>query len=149
MSMFTKKDLNKTLRATPKTLLSQRKRIKLDATKEWTLWRLAVKIANFLIWKRKAVYNDFWDAGDHVVVENVEKISVTGNKLKDKNYYTYSGYKWNVKSITMKDQLSKHPERVLRHCVRGMLPKNKLRDVRMKRLKLVVWPSILFDHLVK
>jgi len=146
--MFTKKDLNQTLRATQKTLLSQRKRLKINAQNE-TLGRLAVKIANLLIWKRKATYADFWDAGDHVIVENVEKISVTGNKLKDKIYYTYSGYKGNVKSITMKDQLVKHPERVLYHCVRWMLPKNKLRDLRMKRLKLIVWPSTSYDHLVK
>lgn len=147
--MFTKKDLNKTLRVTPKNLNAQKKWVKIDATKEWTLWRLAVKVARLLIGKDKPSYNDFWDAWDFVVVENVSLAPVTGAKMKDKIYYTYSWYKWNVKSMTMRELLAKHPEKVLRYAVRWMLPKNKLRDPRMKKLKLFATTSEKYDHLVK
>jgi large subunit ribosomal protein L13 len=61
-------------------------------------------------------------------------------------YYRYSGYKGNLKSMNLRDMLQKQPEEVLRLAVRGMLPKNKLRDSRLKRLKLFVTPSSQFDH---
>jgi large subunit ribosomal protein L13 len=147
--MFTKKDLNKTLRVAPKTLNAQKKWIKLDAIKEGTLGRLAVKIASLLIGKNKASYNDFRDAGDFVIVENVAQAAVTGSKMTEKMYYTYSGYKGNVKSMTMRELLAKHPEKVLWYAVRGMLPRNKLRDLRMKRLKLFPHTSTSYDHLIK
>ncbi|PID34572.1 MAG: 50S ribosomal protein L13 [candidate division SR1 bacterium] len=88
--------------------------------------------------KGKEYYSDFWDAGDFVYVENADKIKVTGNKLSQKVYYSYSGYKGNVKDITLKELLQKKPEKALWFAVRGMLPKNKLRAPRMKRLKLSV-----------
>jgi len=134
---FTKTDLNKTLWAKPNEMDKQRKRYKVDATGK-TLGRLATDIAKKLLGKDKAYYCDFWDCGDFVVVENAEKIRVTGKKLDDKTYYTYSGYKGNVKSMSLKDMLKKKPHRVLEIAVRGMLTKNKLRDKRMKRLKVVV-----------
>jgi large subunit ribosomal protein L13 len=79
-------------------------------------------------------------------VENAEKIRVTGKKLDEKMYYNYSGYKWNLKSINLGDLLKKNPIRAIEAAVRGMLTKNKLRDKRMKRLKVVAWPCATYDH---
>ena len=93
--------------------------------------------------KDRAYYSDFWDAGSFVIVENVENIVATGKKLTDKVYYTYSGYKGNLKSITLGELLKKNPGKALWYAVRGMLPKNKLRDARIKRLKLVKGTTLL------
>lgn len=134
---FTKTDLNKTLWVKPTEMDKQRKRYKVDATGK-TLGRLATDIAKKLLGKDKAYYCDFRDCGDFVVVENAEKIRATGKKMDEKMYHTYSGYKGNVKSMPLKDMLKKKPHRVLEIAVRGMLTKNKLRDRRMKRLKVVV-----------
>lgn len=142
---FTKKDLNKTLRVKPEEMNKQRKRYKVDASHK-TLGRLATDIAKKLLWKDKAYYNDFRDAGDFVIVENAQKIKVTGKKLADKMYYTYSGFKGNLKEKTLDEILAKNPTKALQLAVRGMLPKNKLRDQRMKRLKLVVWTSTRYDN---
>ena len=142
---FTKTDLNKTLRVKPNEMDKQRKRYKVDAT-GMTLGRLATDIAKKLLGKDKAYYCDFRDCGDFVVVENADKIRATGKKLEEKMYYTYSGYKGNIKSMPLKDMLKKKPHRVLELAVRGMLAKNKLRDRRMKRLKVVTWPTAAFDH---
>lgn len=68
--------------------------------------------------KHKAHYCDFWDCGDFVVIQNAEKIQVTGNKLSQKMYHSYSGRKGNVKSVTLSTMLKKNPERVLRFAVR-------------------------------
>ncbi len=111
-----------------------------------TLGRLATDVAKKLMGKDKSYYSDFRDAGSFVIVENVDKIIVTGNKLKDKVYYTYSGYKGNVKSISLADLLLKNPSKALWYAVRGMLPKNKLRDCRMKRLKLVKGTTTKYDN---
>lgn len=142
---FTKSDLNKTIWVKPTEMDKQRKRYKVDATGK-TLGRLATDIAKKLLGKDKAYYCDFRDCGDFVVVENAEKISVTGKKLDEKIYYTYSGYKGNVKSMTLREILKKKPAKALEVAVRGMLTKNKLRDRRMKRLKVVIWPSVAYDH---
>ena len=99
---------------------------------------MAVDIAKLLLGKHKTYYSDFWDAGDFVLVENIDKIKVTGNKLQDNVMYSYSGYKGNLKSITRDLVMKKNPERLLTAVVRGMISKNKLRDKRIKRLKLVV-----------
>jgi len=142
---FTKKDLNKTLWVKPEEMNKQRKWYRVDASKR-TLGRLATDIAKKLLWKDKAYYNDFWDAGDFVIVENAQQIKVTGKKLADKLYYSYSGYKGNVRKAKLGDVLEKDPTKALKLAVRGMLPKNKLRDQRMKRLKLVVWTSTRYDN---
>jgi len=142
---FTKTDLNKTLRVKKDYLEKNRTRYKVDATGK-TLGRLAVDIANKLIGKHKAGYNDFWDAGDFVVVENGDKLVVTGNKLTQKMYYRYSGYKGNVTSKSLQEMMARTPERVLWFAVRWMLPKNKLRAHRMKRLKVVVGTTDKYDH---
>lgn len=142
---FTQKDLNKTIRVRQSDQEKNRRWYRVDATDK-TLGRLAVDIAVKLMGKDRAYYSDFWDAGSFVVVENVEKIATTGNKLDQKIYYRYSGYKGNLKSTTLRELLKKNPSKALWYAVRGMLPKNKLRDARMKRLKMVVGTTTKYDH---
>ncbi|MBQ7074925.1 50S ribosomal protein L13 [bacterium] len=142
---FTKKDLNKTIWVKQTDQEKNRMWYRVDAT-GITLGRLATDVAKKLMGKDKSYYSDFRDAGSFVIVENVDKIIVTGNKLKDKVYYTYSGYKGNVKSITLAELLLKNPSKALWYAVRGMLPKNKLRDFRMKRLKLVKGTTTKYDN---
>ena len=141
----TKTDLNRTLRVQLKEAQKTRKRYKVDADGK-TLWRIATDIANKLQWKGKAYYSDFRDVWDFVLVENAEKIRVTWKKMLEKMYYNYSGYKGNVKSANLQTILKKDPIRVLKDAVRGMLPKNKLRDRRMKRFKIIAWTTTKFDH---
>lgn len=125
---------------------SQRKWWRVDATGK-TLGRLATDIAKKLLGKDKAYYCDFWDCGDFVIVENIQNISVNGaNKPLQKLYYSYSWYKGNLKSISFADLLKKNPQRILNEAVRGMLSKNKLRDKRMKRLKLIVGTTEQYDN---
>ncbi len=142
---ITKEDLNKTVWVRPDYLQKDRKWIEIDAT-DVVLWKLAEKITRYLMWKDKSYYCDFWDCGDFVVVKNVEKMKITWNKLIQKMYFRYSWYKWNVKSMSLKDMMQKHPERVLYFAVRWMLPKNKLRARRLKRLKIFVWNNDKFDY---
>jgi large subunit ribosomal protein L13 len=142
---FTKKDLNKTIWVKQTDQEKNRMWYRVDAT-GITLGRLATDVAKKLMGKDKSYYSDFRDAGSFVIVENVDKIIVTGNKLKDEVYYTYSGYKGNVKSISLADLLLKNPSKALWYAVRGMLPKNKLRDCRMKRLKLVKGTTTKYDN---
>jgi large subunit ribosomal protein L13 len=101
-----------------------------------TLGRLATVIATHLIGKHKHTYTAHMDGGDNVVVINAAQIQVTGNKLADKKYYRHSGFPGGLTEISLEDQLAKHPTRVIEHAVRGMLPKNRLLDPRMKRLKV-------------
>jgi len=143
---FTQKDLNKTLWVKRADQEKNRKRYKVDAT--WlTLWRLAVDIANKLAWKDNAYLSDFWDGWAYVVVENAWKFIVKwNNKLSQKVYYSYSGYKGNLKSITLGELIKKDPTKALWFAVRWMLPKNKLRDSRMKRLKLEESTTTKYDN---
>jgi len=143
---FTKNDLNKTLWVKRDDQEKNRKRYKVDAT-GLTLWRLAVDVAKKLMWKDKSYLSDFWDGWSYMIVENAWKFIVTwNNKLNQKIYYSYSGYKGNVKSITLAELMEKDPSKALWFAVRGMLPKNKLRDPRMKRLKLVVETTTQYDN---
>ena len=142
---FTSKDLNKTIWVKQTDQEKNRIWYKVDATGK-TLGRLAVDISKKLIGKDKSYYSDFWDAGSFVIVENVDQIAVSGNKLQDKVYYSYSGYKGNLKSITLGELLKKNPKQALRYAVRGMLPKNKLRDARIKRLKTLKGTTTKYDN---
>lgn len=101
-----------------------------------TLGRLATQIATKLTGKDKPMYTSHIDCGDYVVVLNSDKIAVTGNKLADKKYYRHSGYPGGIKEITLEAQMAKDSTQVIEHAVAGMLPKNKLRDERLKRLKV-------------
>ncbi|MGB9882923.1 MAG: 50S ribosomal protein L13 [Microgenomates group bacterium] len=98
------------------------------------LGRIASKIAYFLQGKNKVNYVPYLDSGDYVVVINAQKIKVTGRKAKDKIYTHYSGYPGGLKEINFEQLLEKKPEEIIRRAVSGMLPKNKFRDQRLKRL---------------
>lgn len=101
-----------------------------------TLGRLATVIAKRLTGKHKAMYTTHIDCGDTVVVINAAQVAVTGNKLADKKYYRHTGYPGGIKETSLEEMMSKTPTRVIEHAVRGMLPKNRLTDDRMMRLKV-------------
>ena len=106
-----------------------------DATGE-ILGRLATRIAAMLRGKHKPYYAPNLDTGDFVIVVNGSKISVTGNRLDDKLYRRHTGYPGGLKEITLRRMMEKHPERVIRFAVKGMLPKNKLGRQMLKKLKV-------------
>ena len=100
------------------------------------LGRLASKIADKLRGKDKPIFTPHVDCGDFVVVVNAEKIKVTGNKFEDKKYYTHSLYPGGLKTKTFKDMNATKPEKVIELAVKGMLPKNKLSNQIIKKLKI-------------
>ena len=106
-----------------------------------TLGRLATQIADVLRGKRKPAYTAHVDTGDFVIVVNAEKIHVTGQKLDQKLYYKHSGYPGGLHSRTLREQLERRPEEVLRRAVRGMLPKNKLASAQLRKLKIYAGPE--------
>jgi len=101
-----------------------------------TLGRLAARIAPILKGKHKPIYTPHLDCGDFVIVINADKVRVTGRKLDQKFYYRHSGYPGGISSISLRDQLARHPERVIQAAIRGMLPKNKLGRRMIKKLKV-------------
>ena len=101
-----------------------------------TLGRLASQLAHYLQGKHKPGYAPHLDSGDVIVVINAAKVVVTGNKLEDKRYYHHSGYPGGLTEIVLGDKLSTDPAWVISHAVRGMLPKNRLVDGRLNRLKV-------------
>ena len=100
------------------------------------LGRLASKIADKLRGKDKPIFTPHVDCGDFVVVVNAEKIKVTGNKFEDKKYYTHSLYPGGLKTKTFKDMNATKPEKIIELAVKGMLPKNKLSNQLIKKLKI-------------
>lgn len=108
---------------------------KLDATGK-SFGRLASEIAKILQGKHRPDYKPHHDMGDFVEVENVEKAKITGNKLTDKIYYRHSGHPGGLKQEKLKDVLAKDPGEALRRAVLRMLPSNRLRNGRMKRLTI-------------
>jgi large subunit ribosomal protein L13 len=100
------------------------------------LGRFATKIAMILMGKNKPIYTPGVDTGDFVIVLNASKITVTGNRLNDKIYYSHSGYPGGLKSISLRDQLKSHPDRVIQSAVWGMLPHNKWGRAMLKKLKV-------------
>ncbi len=106
-----------------------------------TLGRLASEIAKILRGKHKPIYTPHLDCGDYVIVINADKIRVTGKKLDQKIYYRHSGYPGGLKSISLRAQLKKHPTRVLRAAVWGMLPHNRLGRAMIKKLKVYAGDS--------
>ena len=105
------------------------------------LGRLASRIARVLIGKHKPQYTPHVDCGDFVVVVNADKFRVTGKKMKDKIYYSHSFYPGGLKQISLESLLQKQPKKVIYHAVSGMLPKNRLRARRLKRLRLYTSPD--------
>jgi large subunit ribosomal protein L13 len=106
-----------------------------------TLGRLASEIAKVLRGKNKPIYAPHLDTGDYVIVINAEKVHVTGRKLDQKIYYRHSGYPGGLTSISLREQLKRHPTRVIRSAVWGMLPHNRLGRAVMKKLKVYAGDS--------
>lgn len=105
------------------------------------LGRLATSVAHRLRGKNKPTFTPNADMGDGVIVINAEKIHLTGAKRKQKVYYRHSGYIGGLKEITADKLLSKKPETVIRHAVKGMLPKNRLGRKLLKRLRVYPGPD--------
>lgn len=120
-----------------------------DITQEWylvdandqNLGRLAARIASVLLGKHKPNFTPGVDTGSHVVVVNAERVQVTGNKMVEKKYYRHSQYPGGLKTITLREQLDKHPDRVLQSAVWGMLPHNKYGRQVIKKLKVYAGPD--------
>ena len=106
-----------------------------------TLGRLASEIAKVLRGKGKPIYAPHLDTGDYVIVINAEKVHVTGRKLDQKRYHRHSGYPGGLTSITLREQLKRHPTRPIRSAVRGMLPHNRLGRAMIKKLKVYAGDS--------
>lgn len=119
----------------PKVNLNERKWHVVDAN-GLVLGRLAEKVANILRGKNKPIYTPHLDAGDFVVVINAEKVRVTGNKETDKQYMTYSGWRGGEKYRSVAEMRAKNPEKLIRHAVQGMIPKNRLGRVLITKLKV-------------
>ena len=109
-----------------------------------TLGRLATLVATYLLGKHKVRFSPHLDCGDKIVIINAAKISVTGNKLEDKMYYRHSGYPGGIKETSLANLLARNPAAALEKAVTGMLPKNRLTDDRLRRLK--VYPGIEHPH---
>jgi large subunit ribosomal protein L13 len=115
-----------------------------DVTRKWfvvdaseaPLGRIATQIATLLTGKGKPMFTKHIDCGDFVIVVNADKLVVTGAKLDDKMYYRHSGYPGGLREDTLKDVIEKDASRAIYEAVRGMVPVNKLRDERLKRLKI-------------
>lgn len=128
----------KTFMASPSTI--ERKWYVVDAT-GYTLGRLASEVAKVLRGKNKPTYTPSMDTGDYVIVVNAEKITVTGKKLDDEVYYNHSGWVGGLKETTLREMLAKHPERVIEHAVKGMLPKGPLGREMYTKLHVYVGPD--------
>ncbi|OAA31845.1 50S ribosomal protein L13 [Kosmotoga arenicorallina S304] len=118
----------------------ERKWYLVDAT-DIPLGRLATRIALILSGKAKPTYTPHIDTGDFVVVVNAEKVRLTGKKLDQKKYYRHSGYPGGIKERSAREMLAKHPERVIKLAVKRMLPKTKLGDKMLKKLKVYAGPE--------
>ena len=106
-----------------------------DATNV-VLGRLATKVARMLMGKDKATFTPYLDSGDHVVVINADKMKMTGNKVEQKMYYSHSGYPGGLKEVPAKRLRPIKADWMIREAVLGMLPKNKLRARRAKKLRI-------------
>ena len=123
-----------------------------ELTHEWyiidaegkTLGRLATLAATYLLGKHKVQFSPHLDCGDNIVIINASKIHVTGNKLEDKKYYRHSGYPGGIKETSLAELLARNPASALEKAITGMLPKNRLTDDRLRRLK--VYPDATHPH---
>ena len=112
----------------------------IDATDK-LLGLLATEVARLLMGKDKPIFSRHLDTGDYVVIVNAAKIRVSGNKLKQKLYYRHSGYPGGFRSIALEAMLKAKPAWVIEHAVKGMLPKNRLGNSMMKKLKVYAGDS--------
>lgn len=113
------------------------------------LGRLAGQIAKILIGKDKPYYSPNLDCGDYVVVTNAAKIEISGRKRKQKLYRRHSGYPGGFKELTFAELMRRDPRKAIRYAVDGMLPKNKLKDKRLARLKIFVDEKHSYDDKFK
>lgn len=131
----------KTYMATPSTI--KRKWYVLDAQNQ-TLGRLSSEVATILRGKHKPQYTPYLDTGDYVIVINVDKIKVTGNKEEKKIYYRHTGYTGHLKSFIYQEIIDKFPDRIVKYAVKGMIPHNKLG--RQMLTKLYVYAGSEHPH---
>ena len=124
--------------ATPDTI--ERKWYVVDATDK-TLGRLASEVAKVLRGKNKPTYTPFLDTGDYVIIVNAEKFKVSGKKMTQKYYFSHSDYIGGSKFTRLDEMLEKHPERVLEHAVKGMLPKGALGNQMYRKLFVYCGPD--------
>lgn len=124
----------------PKASEIQNDWVVVDAADQ-NLGRLTTHIATLLLGKHKPTYTPGVPMGDYVVVINASRITYTGDKATEKMYYRHSGYPGGLKSVSLRDKLNKHPDRVIRDAVWGMLPKNKRSRQIIKRLKVYGGPE--------
>jgi large subunit ribosomal protein L13 len=115
----------------------------LDAS-EVPLGRLSTTAASLLIGKGKPSVTAHVDNGDFVIIINTDKLVVTGNKLQGKKYYKHSGFPGGLRTRTLQEQMNLDSTKVIHDSVRGMLPVNKLRDGRLRRLK--IYPGVDHQH---
>ncbi len=106
-----------------------------------TLGRLAAQVATVLRGKHKPIYTPYLDTGDYVIVVNADKIVVTGKKLEEKIYWHHTGWIGGQKKVTLKRLLQTHPERVVEHAVKGMLPKGPLGREMYRKLHVYAAPE--------
>mgnify|MGYP006382660669 FL=1 len=123
----------KTFTAKPESV--QRDWFVVDAAGK-TLGRIATEIALRLRGKHKPEYTPHVDTGDYIIVVNADKVTVTGNKAKNKKYYSHSGFPGGIKEITFEKLLEKKPEMVLETAIKGMLPKGPLGRAMFRKLKV-------------
>ena len=101
-----------------------------------TLGKVAVVASDILRGKNKPDFSPHMDTGDFVIIINAAKVKVTGNKFEDKKYYSHSWYPGGLRTTTFKEMIEKKPEYVLVHAISGMLPKNRLQKIFLKKLKI-------------
>lgn len=118
----------------------QREWVLIDA-EDQVLGRVATKAAAILRGKTKPQYTPHVDVGDFVIIVNAEKVRVTGNKASAKEYFRHSGHPGGLKSETFEEAIAKHPERVIEHAVKGMLPKTTLGRAQGMKLKVYAGPD--------
>lgn len=106
-----------------------------------TLGRLASEVASILRGKKKPIYTPHVDTGDYVIIINAEKIDVTGKKREEKLYRHHTGFPGGLKEITFEKLIARKPEEVLRHAIKGMLPKGKLGRQMYTKLKVYSGPD--------
>jgi len=119
----------------PKVDLNARKWRVIDANGV-VLGRLAARVADALRGKDKTIFTPHMDTGDFVIVINAEKVRLTGQKETQKRYMTYSGWKGGEKYTSVAELRARHPERLIEHAVKGMIPKNRLGRALLTKLKV-------------
>jgi len=118
----------------------KREWVLIDA-KDQVVGRVATKAAMILRGKNKPQYTPHVDTGDFVIIINADKVRFTGTKAGEKEYFHYTGFPGGLKSESFKEAMVKHPERVLEHAIKGMLPKNTLGRQQLKKLKIYAGPE--------